>query len=43
VVTDGSEIRGEILPLRSGLVVQTANGAVVAFRVSGIAGQGSGK
>jgi len=41
--TDGSEIRGESLPLRSGVVVQTANGAVVAFRVSGIGDQGSAK
>lgn len=31
--TDGSPINGVMIPLRSGLVVQTANGAVMAFKI----------
>ena len=31
--TDGSAIRGVMIPLKAGLVAQTANGGVVAFRI----------
>jgi len=33
--TDGSPIRGVMLPLKSGLVAQTANGGVYALRIQG--------
>lgn len=32
--TDGSPINGVMIPLKSGLVVQTANGGVYAFKIS---------
>jgi hypothetical protein len=31
--TDGSPINSVIIPLKSGLVVQTANGGIFAFRL----------
>lgn len=31
--TDGSPIKGVMIPLKSGLVVQTANGGVMAFKI----------
>lgn len=31
--TDGSAIKGVMIPLKSGLIAQTANGAVFAFRI----------
>lgn len=31
--TDGSPINGVMIPLKSGLIVQTANGAVMAFKI----------
>jgi len=31
--TDGSPIKGAMIPLKSGLVVQTANGGVMAFKI----------
>ena len=31
--TDGSPINGVMIPLKSGLIVQTANGGVMAFKI----------
>ncbi len=33
VATDGSPVRGELLPLRQGFVAQTANGGIYAFKL----------
>lgn len=38
--TDGSPVRGVMLPLKSGLVVQTANGGVYALRIQGTGDRG---